>query len=61
LLGGSLVLLAEHYTGSQLQIGGLFGERDFGLASQAVTAALEGALFAGSLVGAMLWAQRRAA
>ena len=61
LLGGSLVLLAEHFPGSQLQIGGLFGERDFGLASQAVTAALEGALFAGSLVGAMLWAQRRAA
>jgi DNA-binding winged helix-turn-helix (wHTH) protein len=60
LMGGSLDLLADHFPGSQLQFGGLFGERDFGPVSQVVTAALEGALFAASVVCAMLWAKRTA-
>lgn len=60
LLGGSLDLLAHHFPGSQLRLGGLFGEASFGPVSQMVTGALEGALFAGSLVGAMLLARRSA-
>lgn len=62
LLGGSLDLLARSFPDSRLKlatIGGLFGEPGFGPLSQAVTGALEGALFAAGLVGAMLWARRR--
>ncbi|MBO9543867.1 MAG: winged helix-turn-helix domain-containing protein [Caulobacter sp.] len=62
LLGGSLDLLAHSFPDSRLKlttIGGLFGEPGLGPLSQAVTGALEGALFAAGLVGAMLWAQRR--
>jgi len=40
------------------RIGALFGETGFGPISQTVTAALEGALFAGCLVGAMGLARR---
>ena len=61
LMGGSLDLLARGFSTSRLrldQIGGLFGERGFGPASQVATGALEGALFAGCIVGAMLLAQR---
>jgi DNA-binding winged helix-turn-helix (wHTH) protein len=62
LMGGSLALLAEHFPGSRLRldrIAGLFGESDFGPISQAVTGALEGALFAGCVVAAMLLARRQ--
>lgn len=64
LLGGSLDLLAHSFPDSRLKlaaIGGLFGERGLGPLSQAATGALEGALFAAGLVGAMLWAERRRA
>ena len=61
LMGGSLALLAAEFPGSRLQLAGLFGEEGFGLVSQAVTAALEGALFAGCVVIAMLLARRRRA
>jgi DNA-binding winged helix-turn-helix (wHTH) protein len=61
LMGGSLALLADSFPGSRLrldQIGALFGEGGFGPVSQAVTGGLEGLLFAGCIVGAMLLAQR---
>jgi DNA-binding winged helix-turn-helix (wHTH) protein len=62
LMGGSLVLLAEHFPGSRLRldrIGALFGESGFGPLTQAVTGALEGALFAGCVVAATLLARRQ--
>ena len=62
LLGGSLDLLVRHFPGSRLRfdaIGALFGESGFGFLSQAITAALEGALFAGCVVAAMKLAQSR--
>lgn len=62
LLGGSLAVLAEHFPGSRLRldrIGALFGESGFGPVTQAVTGALEGALFAGCVVAAMLLAKRQ--
>jgi len=60
MLGGSLDLLARSFPGSQLHLAGLFGEDGFGPASQAVTAALEGFLFCGCVVCAMLLAKRSA-
>jgi len=36
----------------------LFGEQGFGPISQSVTGCLEGALFAGGVVGALILAQR---
>jgi len=61
LMGGSLDLLARHFPGSRLrldQISGLFGETGFGPVSQIVTGALEGFLFGGCIVGAMIIARR---
>ncbi len=61
LMGGSLDLLARHFPGSRLRldrIGEMFGESGFGPVSQSVTGALEGALFAGCVVGAMIVALR---
>ena len=61
LLGGSLDLLARSFPDSRLrldQIGGLFGESSFGRISQIVTGGLEGMLFGGCLVGAMILARR---
>lgn len=61
LMGGSLDLLARSFPGSRLSlapIGALFGERGFGPISQAATAAMEGALFGGCIVAAMLLARR---
>ena len=61
LLGGSLDLLARHFPESRLRLdhlGAIFGEQGLGLASQMVTGALEGGLFASGLVGAMLVAGR---
>ena len=64
LMGGSLALLADSFPDSRLrldQIGSLFGESGFGPVSRAVTGGVEGLLFAGCIVGAMLLAQRGAA
>jgi len=64
LLGGSLDLLAERFPASRLrldQVGAVFGEAGFGPVTAMSTSALEGALFAACLVGAMLIARRRAA
>ena len=61
LMGGSLDLLARHFPDSRLRldpVGGLFGESGFGPVSQVVTGALEGMLFAGCIVGAMILARR---
>jgi DNA-binding winged helix-turn-helix (wHTH) protein len=61
LMAGSLGLLAERFPASRLQldqIGGLLGEHGFGPISQAASGALEGALFGGCLIGAMILAQR---
>jgi len=61
LMGGSLALLADSFPNSRLRldrIGHLVGEQGFGAASQAVTGALEGGLFAGCLVGGMILARR---
>ncbi|HEV2080118.1 MAG TPA: transcriptional regulator [Allosphingosinicella sp.] len=61
LLGGSLDLLARQFPNSRLRldhIGGLFGESGFGPVSQAVTGAIEGMLFGGCVVGAMILARR---
>jgi DNA-binding winged helix-turn-helix (wHTH) protein len=63
LMGGSLALLAEEFPGSRLRldgIGALLGERGFGSLSQLSTGALEGALFGGCVVGAMLLAREKA-
>ena len=61
LMGGSLDLLARHFPDSRLRldpVGGLFGESGFGPVTQVVTGALEGMLFGGCVVGAMLLAKR---
>ncbi|WP_331041027.1 transcriptional regulator [Allosphingosinicella sp.] len=61
LMGGSLDLLARTFPDSRLRldpISGLFGENGFGPVSQIVTGTLEGALFAGCVLGAMLLARR---
>jgi len=61
LMGGSLDLLARSFPGSRLridQIGALFGESGFGPISQVVTGGVEGMLFGGCVVGAMILARR---
>lgn len=62
LMGGSLDLLAQNFPGSRLrldQLGTLFGENGFGPVTQVVTGGLEGLLFAGCVVAAMILAHRR--
>lgn len=61
LMGGSLDLLGRSLSGSRMrvdQLGAFVGESGFGPISQLVTAALEGALFAGCVVAAMILARR---
>ena len=61
LMAGSLDLLARSFPDSRLRldpIGGLFGEHGFGPVSEVVTGALEGALFGGCVVAAMIVARR---
>lgn len=61
LMGGSLDLLARSFPGSRFrldEIGALFGENGFGPVSQAVTGGLEGMLFGGCIVGAMILARQ---
>ena len=61
MMGGSLDLLARAFPESRLRldpIGALFGESGFGPVTQAVTGGLEGALFGGCVVGAMILARR---
>jgi DNA-binding winged helix-turn-helix (wHTH) protein len=61
MMGGSLDLLAREFPDSRLRLdplGGLFGESGFGPVSQIVTGGLEGALFGGCIVGAMILARR---
>jgi DNA-binding winged helix-turn-helix (wHTH) protein len=61
MLGGSLDLLARNFPNSRLhvdQIGALFGENGFGPISQSVTGAVEGAVFAACVAGAIIIARR---
>jgi DNA-binding winged helix-turn-helix (wHTH) protein len=61
LMAGSLDLLAHSMPGSRLRLnhlGALFGETGFGPVTRSVTGALEGALFAIGVVGAMMLARR---
>ncbi|HYC66702.1 transcriptional regulator [Brevundimonas sp.] len=63
LMGGSLDLLARQFPESRLsldQIGAVFGEAGFGPVSQVVTGAIEGLLFGGWVVAAMMLARRLA-
>jgi hypothetical protein len=60
-MGGSLDLLARAFPESRLRldpIGALFGESGFGPVTQIVTGGLEGALFGGCIVGALVLARR---
>jgi DNA-binding winged helix-turn-helix (wHTH) protein len=62
LMAGSLDLLAREFPGSRLRLdplARLLGESEFGWRSAVVTGTLEGALFAGCMVAAMLAAARR--
>ena len=62
LMGGSLDVLARSFPHSRLrmdEIGQIFGESDFGPVTQMVTGALEGALFAGCVIGVMILWERR--
>ncbi len=62
LMLGSLDLLAHDSPGSRLQlgqIGSLFGESGVGPVTRIVSAGIEGALFAGCIVAAMLIERRR--
>lgn len=61
MMAGSLDQLAREFPDSRVrldQLGALFGENGLGPISQMVTGALEGALFGGCLVGAMIFAHR---
>ncbi len=61
MMAGSLDQLARGFPGSRLridQVGGLLGEGGFGPISHVVTGGLEGMLFAGCVVGAMIVACR---
>ncbi|RYD52481.1 MAG: transcriptional regulator [Sphingomonadales bacterium] len=61
LMAGSLDSLARSFPDSRLRldhVGSWFGESGFGLVSQSVTGCLEGALFSGCVVGAMILALR---
>ena len=62
LMGGSLDLLSNQFPDSRFrldQAGALFAEDGFGTISRVVTGGLEGALFAGCVVGAMKLVGRR--
>jgi DNA-binding winged helix-turn-helix (wHTH) protein len=61
LMGGSLVLIASDFPGSNLrlnQVGALVGESGFGPTSHLLTGALEGALFSAGIVAALVYARR---
>ena len=61
MMGGSLLALERSFPESRIRldrIGALVGEAGFGPLSEAVTAALEGALFSGCVVAAMVLARR---
>jgi DNA-binding winged helix-turn-helix (wHTH) protein len=61
MMAGSLDLLATQFPDSRVrldQLGTLFGETGLGPISRMVTGGLEGALFGGCLVGAMILAHR---
>ena len=61
MMAGSLDLLAQEFPDSRVrldQLGALFGENGLGPISQVATGGLEGALFGGCVIGAMILAHR---
>jgi DNA-binding winged helix-turn-helix (wHTH) protein len=61
MMGGSLDALAQGFPASRLRLdrlGSLLGEAGFGPATRLATGVLEGALFGGCIVGAMMLAHR---
>ncbi len=63
MMGGSLDALARSFPASRLQLdrmGHLFGETGFGPVTRFATGMMEGALFAGCIVGAMMMARKPA-
>ncbi len=60
-MGGSLAALAAQFPGTRLSLDhlGMFGEERFGPVSQIITAGLEGALFGGAMVLAIVVEQRQ--
>ena len=61
LMGGSLELLARSFADSRLQLdalGRFFGEVHFGPTTQVVLGSIEGLLFGGCVVGALVLARR---
>jgi DNA-binding winged helix-turn-helix (wHTH) protein len=61
MMGGSLDALAQGFPASRLRLdrlGALLGETGFGPATRLATGVLEGALFGGCIVGAMMLAYR---
>jgi len=63
MMGGSLDALARSFPASRLQLdrmGHLFGETGFGPVTRFATGMMEGALFAGCIVGAMMMAHKPA-
>ncbi len=62
LMASSLARVAETFDRSRIDLsvlGRLFGESTFGPLAQAALSGLEGALFGGLLVAALLWLRRR--
>ena len=60
-MGGSLYLLGESFSGSRLQVdqlGSLFGELQFGSATEIALGSLEGMLFGIGLIGALTFVRR---
>jgi DNA-binding winged helix-turn-helix (wHTH) protein len=63
MMGGSLHSLVQQFPGSQLrldQLGAWFGESSFGPVTSTIMGGIEGALFGGCVVAAMLLARRYA-
>lgn len=61
LLGGSLAMVAERYAESRIRLdglGGLFGEPGFGPLTLAAVTGVEGLLFTGGVVAALVLADR---
>jgi len=61
LMGGSLLLLTQSFSDSRLhldQLGSLFGELQFGPATEMASGSLEGMLFGVGLVGALTFLRR---
>lgn len=64
LMGGSLDQLSQAFPAARFSldpVAAMLGEESFGFITRLLTSALEGALFAGCIVGAMCWQAQAAA